>query len=151
MENQKTIKALQVFVTGLTEGAIVHRLQGQALKAEGFAKLGDKFLHHYAEEMGWVEKMQARILDLGGKPVFEGCKSREIIEEPLEYIKADLKIQEKGVKMLRDCTLSMAGDPLTYDILKAYLADEEEDLCWLRDQIELCAKIGKQNYLATLV
>ena len=151
MENQKTIKALQLFVSGLTEGAIVHRLQGQALKAEGFAKVGDKFLHHYAEEMGWVEKMQARILELGGKPVFEGCKSREIIEDPLEYIKADLKIQEKGVKMLRDCTLSMAGDPLTYDILKAYLADEEEDLCWLRGQLVLCAKIGKQNYLATLV
>ena len=37
MENQKTIKALQLFVTGLTEGAIVHRLQGQALKAKGFA------------------------------------------------------------------------------------------------------------------
>jgi len=83
--------------------------------------------------------------------VFEGCKSREIIGDPLEYIKADLKIQEKGVKMLRDCTLSMAADPLTYDILKAYLADEEEDLYWLRGQLELCAKIGKQNYLATLV
>jgi len=52
METQKSIKALQFFVTGLTEGAIVHRLQGQALKAEGFGKLGDKFLAHYAEEMG---------------------------------------------------------------------------------------------------
>lgn len=58
MDTKKSIDALQLFVTGLTEGAIVHHLQGQALKAEGFTKLGDKFLAHYAEEMGWVEKMQ---------------------------------------------------------------------------------------------
>ena len=42
MENPKSIKALQLFVTGLTEGAIVHRLQGQALKAGGFAKIGNQ-------------------------------------------------------------------------------------------------------------
>ena len=151
MDTQKSIKALQFFVTGLTEGAIVHRLQGQALKAAGFAKIGDKFLSHSAEEMGWVEKMQERILDLGGKPVFEGAKAREIVEDPVEYIKADLEIQEKGVTMLRDCALTLADDPLTYDILKAYLADEEEDLYWLRGQLELCAKIGHQNFLATLI
>ena len=151
MDTQKSIKALQFFVTGLTEGAIVHRLQGQALKAEGFAKLGDKFLAHYAEEMGWVEKMQERILDLGGKPVFEGCKCCEIVEDPVEYIKADLAIQEKGVPMLRDCALTLTDDPLTYDILKAYLADEEEDLYWSRGQLKFCAKVGLQNYLATLV
>ena len=84
MDTEKSIKALQFFVTGLTEGAIVHRLQGQALKAAGFTKLGEKYLGHYAEEMGWVEKMQERILDLGGKPVFEGCKCREIVEDPVE-------------------------------------------------------------------
>ncbi len=151
MDTTKTINTLQLFVTGLTEGAIVHRLQGQTLKAADFVKLGDKFLSHYTEEMGWVEKMQERILDLGGKPVFEGCKCREIVEDPVEYIKADLAIQEKGVPMLRDCALTLTDDPLTYDILKAYLADEEEDLYWLRGQLELCAKIGHQNYLATLI
>lgn len=83
--------------------------------------------------------------------MFEGCKCREIVVDPIEYIKADLAIQEKGVPMLRDCALSLADDPLTYDILKAYLADEEEDLYWLRGQLELCDKIGLQNYFATLI
>lgn len=41
MDTEKSIKALQFFVTGLTEGAIVHRLQGQVFKAAGFAKLGE--------------------------------------------------------------------------------------------------------------
>ena len=151
MDTEKSIKALQFFVTGLTEGAVVHRLQGQLLKSKGFTKLGDKFLSHYAEEMGWVEKMQGRILDLGGAAVFEGCKCREIVEDPVEYIKADLAIQEKGVPLLRECMATVCGDPLTYDILKAYLADEEEDLFWLQGQLELCGKIGLPNYLATLI
>ncbi|MBR1921590.1 MAG: hypothetical protein IJ829_06265 [Kiritimatiellae bacterium] len=70
---------------------------------------------------------------------------------PVEYVKADLEIQEKGVPLLRDCMATVADDPLTYDILKDYLADEEEDLYWLRGQLELCAKIGLQNYLPTLI
>lgn len=151
MDSEKSIKALQFFVTGLTEGALVHRLQGQALKAAGFTKLGDKFLSHFSEEMGWVEKMQERILDLGGKPVFEGCKAREIVEDPVAYIQEDLAIQEKGVPLLRECMATVCDDPLTYDTLKGYLADEEEDLYWLRGQVELCGKLGLQNYLPTLV
>ena len=86
-----------------------------------------------------------------GRAVFEGAKSREIVEDPVEYVRADLEIQEKGVPLLRDCMATVADDPLTYDILKDYLADEEEDLYWLRGQLELYAKIGLQNYLPTLI
>ena len=39
------------------------------------------------------------------------------------------------------------NDPTTYDIMKAYLADEEEDLYWDEEQVELISLIGKQNWL----
>ena len=67
MDKNKTIEALQFFVTGLTEGALVHKLQGQLFKSQGFGKLGDKYVNHFNEEMGWVEKFVDRILDLGGE------------------------------------------------------------------------------------
>ena len=38
MDKNKSIEALQFFVTGLTEGALVHKLQGQIFKAQGFGK-----------------------------------------------------------------------------------------------------------------
>lgn len=147
MDKQKSIDALQFFVTNLSEGAFVHKLQGQIFKSQGFTQLGEKYIDHYSEEMGWVEKFVDRILDLGGAVKAEGQKSRELIDDPVAYVKADLAIQGPGVELLLKCMESLEDDPTTYDIMKAYLADEEEDLYWSEEQIDLIEKIGVQNWL----
>ena len=147
MDKKKTIETLQFFVTGLTEGALVHKLQGQLFKSQGFGKLGDKYVNHFTEEMAWVEKFVNRILDLGGDVKFDGAKARDLIAAPVDYIKADLAIQEKGVELLYKCMAELRDDPTTYDIMKAYLADEEEDLYWSQGTLELIEKIGVQNWL----
>jgi bacterioferritin len=147
MDKKKTIEALQFFVTGLTEGALVHKLQGQLFKSQGFEKLGEKYINHFTEEMEWVEKFVDRILDLGGEVKFDGAKARDLVAAPVDYIKADLAIQEKGVEILYKCMAELHDDPTTYDILKAYLADEEEDLYWSQGQLELIEMIGVQNWI----
>jgi bacterioferritin len=147
MDAKKSIEALQYFATGLTEGALVHKLQGQIFKSLGFEKLGQKYIDHFNEEMGWVEKFVERILDLGGELKFEGAKSRELCCDPIAYIKADLDIQKAGVELLYKCLETLTTDPTTYDIMKAYLADEEEDLYWSEGALALIEMIGKQNWL----
>ncbi len=147
MDKKKTIEALQFFVTHLAEGAMVHKQQGMIFNAQGFTKLGQKYIDHFGEEMGWVEKFTERILDLGGEIKFEGMQSRELISNPIDYIKADLKIQEEGVEMLYKCMEGLINDPTTYDIMKAYLADEEEDLYWSQGALEMIECIGTQNWL----
>jgi len=149
MDKQNSLKALQLFATGLSEGAYVHKIQGKIFKSQGFTKLGEKYINHFNEEMGWVEKFVDRILDLGGDIKFEGMKERELISAPIDYIKEDLKIQEAGVDLLYKCMETLSGDPTTYDIMKAYLADEEEDLYWSQNVLELIEKIGQQNWLIT--
>ncbi|MBQ8047905.1 MAG: hypothetical protein IJ196_08280 [Prevotella sp.] len=151
MDTKKSIEALQLFATGLTEGALIHKLQGQLFKSQGFAKLGQKYINHFNEEMEWVEKFNERILDLGGEIKFEGAKSRELIKNPIDYIKEDLKIQVAGVDMLYKCCEALINDPTTYDIMKAYLADEEEDLYWSQGALEMIECIGIQNWLFTQV
>lgn len=148
MDSKKSIEALQFFVTGLTEGALVHKQQGLIFKSQGFEKLGQKYIDHFSEEMAWVEKFTNRILDLGGEIKFEGAKCRELIFNPVDYIKADLKIQEDGVEMLYKCVETLTSDPTTYDIMKGYLADEEEDLYWSQGALQLIECIGIQNWLA---
>lgn len=147
MDKKKSIEALQFFVTGLSEGAFVHKVQGQIFKSQGFKKLGEKYIGHYAEEMEWVEKFVDRILDLGGEVKVEEHKRRELVSDPVEYLKADLAIQQPGVELLRKCMASVCEDATTYDILKTYLADEEEDLYWTEEQLDLIEKIGIQNWL----
>jgi bacterioferritin len=149
MDKQKSIETLEFFATGLTEGALVHKLQGQIFKAQGFAKLGQKYIDHFSEEMEWVEKFNDRIMDLGGEVKSEGTKARELCNDPVEYVKADLDIQKAGVEMLYKCIEPLQNDPTTYDIMKAYLADEEEDLYWSENALELVEKIGKQSWLFT--
>ena len=147
MDKQKSIEALQFFVTHLAEGAVVHKQQGLMFKSQGFTKLGQKYIDHFNEEMGWVEKFTERILDLGGEVKFEGMKERTLICNPIDYIKEDLKIQEAGVEMLYKCCEGLINDPTTYDIMKDYLKDEEEDLYWSQGAIDMIECIGAQNWL----
>ena len=41
----------------------------------------------------------------------------------------------------------ICADVTTYDIMKDYLKDEEEDMYWSENQLELIEKIGYQNWL----
>lgn len=147
MDAKKTIETLQFFTTALTHGAFVHMVQGMHFESLGFKKLGEKYVGHYEEEMGWVKKFIARINDLGGEVKIEAQQGGELVKDPVDYVKADLAIQSQGVPVLYNCLKAIADDPTTYDILKAYLADEEEDLYWSQEQVEMIEMIGRQNWL----
>ena len=78
---------------------------------------------------------------------FEGMKERELIKNPLDYVKADLAIQEPGVDLLMKCMAELKDDPTTYDLLKDYLKDEEEYLYWSQGAMDMIQCIGAQNWL----
>lgn len=147
MDAKKSIEALQFFATGLTNGAFAHLVQGKHFEALGFSKLAEKYIGHYDEEMEWVKKFITRINDLGGTVKIENQEGRELVKDPVEYVKADLAIQEKGIEFLYNCVADLKDDPTTYDILKAYLADEEEDLYWSQGALEMIEMIGRENWL----
>lgn len=149
MDKNKSIETLQFFITGLSNGAFVHKVQGQMLKSAGFTKLGEKYTSHYDEEMGWVTKFIDRMLDLGGEVKVENRPAAKLVADPVEYVKCDLQRQNEGLVVLRKCLAEVHDDPTTYDILKAYLKDEEEDLYWSENAVELINKLGEQNWLLT--
>ncbi|MBQ1485844.1 MAG: hypothetical protein IIZ44_05250, partial [Muribaculaceae bacterium] len=64
---------------------------------------------------------------------------------------ADLDIEKAGVDLLYKCCEGLINDPTTYEIMVAYLKDEEEDLYWSQGALELIEKIGQQNWLFTQV
>lgn len=149
MDKNKSIETLQFFTTGLSNGAFVHKVQGQILKSAGFNKLGEKYVAHYDEEMGWVTKFIDRLLDLGGSVRVENRPAIDLVSDPVEYVKCDYKRQVEGLELLRKCMADLHDDPTTYDIFKAYLKDEEDDLYWSENTIELIEKLGVQNWLLT--
>ena len=147
MDKNKSIQALQAYATGLAAQSLQHKVESKIFAAQGLSKLGEKYAEHAAEEMEWVDKFIDRILDLGGTPKVEAAPEVTVFTDPVEYIKSDVAVSHKEVPVLQHLTLSLQDDFKTFDILKAYALDEEEDMYWSEAQLELIEKIGLQNWL----
>lgn len=147
MDKQKSIQALQAYATGLAAQSLQHKVQSKIFASQGFSKLGEKYAEHAEEEMGWVDKFIDRIIDLGGTPKVEAAPAMPVTDDPVEYIKADLETSVREVPILMQLTSSLSDDFKTYDILRDYALDEEEDMYWSQGQLELIGKIGLQNWL----
>jgi bacterioferritin len=147
MDKNKSIQVLQAYATGLAAQSLQHKVESKIFAAQGLSKLGEKYAEHAAEEMEWVDKFIDRILDLGGTPKVEAAPEMTVFTNPVEYIKADVAVSHKEVPALQQLTLSLQDDFKTFDILKAYALDEEEDMYWSDAQLELIEKIGLQNWL----
>jgi len=68
-------------------------------------------------------------------------------EDPIEWVKYDLQVSKDGLAFLKGLVEEAKDDYTTYDILKEYYQDEEEDMYWGEAQLELIEKIGEQNWL----
>lgn len=147
MTKEQTIERLQYYVTNLSAQSMQHRLEGKVFAAQGFSKLGDKYKEHAEEELGWVDKMIDRILDLGGTPALEQGPAMPVCTSIVDLLKMDQQISVMGIAALRQHTVDAGDDYATFDIFKAYLLDEEEDLAWTEQQIALIECIGLQNWL----
>ena len=68
-------------------------------------------------------------------------------DNPVEWVKYDLEVSKAGLAWLHEITEAAREDYTTFDILKEYYQDEEEDMYWGEAQLELIECIGKQNWL----
>ena len=145
MTNNKNIDNLQMIVTNLAKQAEGHFIQAKIFEAKGLLKLAKKYKEHTEEERGYVEKCIDRVIDLGGKVKLEDKQGVEIFENPVDFIKYDLQVSVNGLKLLRDMLNDAKDDLTTFDLLKDYYKDEEEDMYWGEQQLETIEMIGVQN------
>lgn len=148
MTKEQTIARLQYYVTNLSAQSMQHRIEGKIFASQGFSKLGEKYKDHAEEEMGWVDKMIDRILDLDATPALEQAPAMPVCTNIVDLLKMDKQISIEGIDALRKDTVDTADDYATFDIFKAYLLDEEEDLNWTKQQLDLIECIGIQNWLS---
>ena len=146
-DEKKLIEGLQAIVTGLSQQADGHAIQSKIFTAQGFSKLGEKYAEHAEEERGYVDKCIDRILDLGGEVKNEAKSEAPVYTDAIEWIRYDLEVSKQGLAWLKTIVELARDDYTTFDILKEYYQDEEEDLYWGEQQLELIEKIGLQNWL----
>lgn len=147
MANEKVIAGLQTIVTDLAQQADGHLIQSRVFASEGFTKLAEKYAEHAEEERGWVTKCIDRLIDLGCEVKLEAKKAAPVYKNPVDWVKYDLEVSKAGLAWLKEITEAAREDYTTFDILKAYYQDEEEDMYWGQGQLEAIECIGVQNWL----
>ncbi|MBQ7502135.1 bacterioferritin (cytochrome b1) [bacterium] len=147
MANEKVIAGLQAIVTGLSQQADGHQIQSRIFASQGFSKLAEKYQEHAEEERAYVVKCIDRLLDLGCDVKLEAKAEAPLYKEPIEWVKHDLQVSIDGLAWLKEIVEAARDDYATFDILREYYKDEEEDMYWGQSQLELIENIGKQNWL----
>ena len=147
MDKQKSIEALQFFVTNLNAQSFQHKLQARIFGSLGFKKLETKYLDHAKEEGEFVDQFIGRLLDLGGELKQEAVEAQALYQDPIEFLKADYKVSVEGIELLRKCMDGIKDDLTTFDMMKEYLKDEEEDMYWSEEQLGLIECIGSKPWL----
>lgn len=147
----KTLDILQQVITGLEGQSLTHRYEAKLFAAAGFSKLAEKYADHATEERDFADKFIDRLLDLGGELKQGGAPVAPLTDDIVEFLKYDQKTSVDGLKLIGDIIDSGDLDLATYELMKEYYLDEEEDMYWTDNQLELIDTIGKQNYLVKML
>ncbi len=150
-DTAKLIEGLQVIVTDLAQQADSHAIQSKIFASQGLTKLAEKYAEHATEERSYVDQCVERIIDLGGEVKCGAKKETPVLTDALEWVKYDLQVSKDGLAWLGELVEAARDDYTTFDILKTYYQDEEEDMYWGEAQLELVEKIGVTNWYMTLL
>ena len=147
MDKNKSIEALQFFVTNLNAQSFQHKLQAKIFGSQGFKKLEAKYQEHAQEEQVFVDQFIGRLLALGGELKQEAVADQTLYKDPVEFLKADYKVSIDGIEMLRKCIDGIKDDLTTFDMMKEYLKDEEQDMYWSEEQLGLIECLGAKPWI----
>ena len=119
----------------------------------GYDKLSQHTKKESINEMKHAEKLIERILFLEGTPNLNDMPKLNVGKDVKSQFQNDLALEKNAVAEYNAAiaTCRKAGDHASAEILQVILADEEEHVEFLEDQLSLIENLGIQNYLAQQV
>jgi bacterioferritin len=123
-------------------------LHARMLDHWGVGKLGAREYEESVDEMKHADALIKRLLFLGGDPRLEFDKLL-IGKSVPEVLECDLRLEQLAMPELREAIPYCEGvrDFVSRDLFSAILKGEEEHVDFLETQLELIAKIGRENYI----
>lgn len=128
---------------------IQHKSHIAVIESEGASLLASDMTAKIADEPETLENLQNRLLDLGG--VINFALSQPNIGTNLrEALQNDYELQKNARTALNELVrqVSELNDATTRNLIEEILADEEEHLAWLEQELNLLEKLGEPLYLS---
>lgn len=156
--NKSLIGCMQEIVFVLSQQILARAVQCEIFKFKGFLKLHEKYTKHLAEEREYMQKSIEHIILMGGKIDLtqQNNSSNKIdndygktFENPVDYLKHECEISKNGLAFLKDIIKKAeeAEEYLLYNFLVEYYKDEQDDLNWTLQQLNLIKIIGEENWI----
>ncbi len=116
----------------------------------GYKKLSGHTKKESINEMKHAEKLIEHILFLDGAPNLNDMPKLVVGKDVKQQFENDLALEKNAVAEYNAgiAVCRKAGDQASADLLQKILADEEEHVDYLEEQLGLIEQIGIQNYLA---
>ena len=116
----------------------------------GYNRLSAHTKKEAINEMTHAEKLIERILFLEGMPNLNDMPKLNVGKDVRQQFQNDLTLEKGAVADYNSgvATCRKAGDNASADLLEGILADEEEHVDFLEEQLSLIEQVGIQNYLA---
>ena len=125
-------------------------IHAEMCESWGYKKLSDHTKKESINEMKHAEKLIERILFLEGTPNLNDMPKFVVGRDVKSQFENDLALEKNAVAEYNAAVAAAreAGDNASAELLKILLADEEDHVDYLEEQLSLIDNIGIQNYLA---
>lgn len=123
-----------------------HSIHAEIIRQKGFVKLADKIQAEAEDEWKEAQRVNARLIELGGTPVV-AIDDFPVITDIREQLEFDYNEGVKGITELNAMLAEFADDYITRRMLEEFIVDEQEHTNWLGEHLGLIEQIGYQNYL----
>ena len=125
-------------------------VQAEMCRNWGYERLYEKLKHASMAEMKDTPGIISHILYLEGVPNMQRLNQVRVGETVLENLNLDLQLEIEAVEALREAITHCqgVGDYTTRKMFEDMIADEEEHVDWLENQLEAIRQIGIELYLS---
>jgi len=149
-QNDPVIEALNGLIA--TEMVAVNQyfLHAKILESRGLARLAKHLRDDSLDEMRDLEALMDRVLFLGGLPNLQYLEAFQVGESVTEQLRLAFELERSVVGQLKDAlaVCLTAGDEGSAELVRPMVPSEENQLDWLRTQLDLIESLGEANYLA---
>ncbi len=146
MSNNKQFDILKAMAKTWFGNSQQHSIHAEIIRQKGFIKLADRMQAEAEDEWKEAQRVNARLIELGGTPVV-AMDDFPVIADIREQLEYDYEEGVKGMAELNALLAEFADDYITRRMIEEFIVDEQEHTNWLAEHLGLIEQIGYQNYL----